>query len=59
MKFTMTIESGNAAMVEDVGAAVAEILRKVADAVDVGCYRDGVRDGNGNRVGSWELTTSE
>lgn len=35
--------------------AVADQLRKIADALDGGESYGSVRDGNGNTVGSWEL----
>ena len=35
--------------------AVANELRKIADAVDKGVRKMFVMDANGNRVGSWSL----
>lgn len=35
--------------------AVANELRKIADAVGGGCQNGAVMDANGNRVGSWRI----
>lgn len=54
MKFTLNIESDNAAMVDDPRRAVAYILASVAEKLDTN-DRGIVRDANGNKVGSFEL----
>ena len=70
MKCTINIEMDNAAFEEAAGAELAEILREVARRIEhldrtsfeayasVGSGRlDRVRDGNGNTVGSVEVTS--
>lgn len=60
MTFSLTIELGNAAM--ERGPDLANALCRVADFVsDFGTLADVVagstiRDENGNKVGSWEVT---
>ncbi len=58
MKFTLTIESDNAAMVDNTHGEVARILEETARKIREGEYWSGrVRDTNGNTVGSFELET--
>lgn len=52
MKFTLTIESGNAAM--QTPDDLAEALRRVADDVQAGRGAGYVKDRNGNSVGTYE-----
>lgn len=60
MRFTLTIESDNAAMVDAPQAEVSRILGEVACLVYEGdCYAGTVRDSNGNRVGRWALKVGE
>jgi hypothetical protein len=57
LEFTMSISSGNSGMQS--AADVARALRQVADRLDAGdadTYPHGVRDINGNTVGTWSLT---
>lgn len=54
-EFKLRIRLGNAAMMN--GADVADALRRVADVVqDSGDDSAGIRDLNGNTVGSWDLS---
>lgn len=55
MKFTLKIESDNAAMVDNTRAEVARILEEVARRVYEGVAVGSVRDANGNKVGSFVL----
>lgn len=58
MKFTLEVESGDAAFVQ-AGARheTARILREVANAVEEGYNEFTLRDINGNRVGTATLDT--
>ncbi len=57
MKFTITIELGNAAMLtqEDVARALEKTASKIRDYSDPPCSGEGGRviDANGNAVGRW------
>lgn len=57
MKFTLTIESDNAAMrkAEHVVSALREVAQRVRDGSDSGR----IRDINGNTVGEFELVDDE
>lgn len=57
MKFTLSIESDNAAMVDNPRYRVADILTNLAERlVKPNCISCGiVRDENGNKVGSFDL----
>lgn len=55
MKFTLAIESSNAAFTDDAAMEVSRILWEVRDALDKGEDSGVVRDINGNKVGSFEL----
>jgi hypothetical protein len=55
MKFTLTIESDNAAMVDDPRRAIVKILSRVADKLVTDHDCGVVRDENGNKVGSFDL----
>lgn len=55
MRFSLTIESENAAMVDATWAEVQTMLRAAAEDVGRGCNSGTLRDSNGNRVGSWSL----
>lgn len=67
MAFTLHVDTGNAAfynMTGEVhlpGPELARILRKLAETLEHGTHeQDGLlRDVNGNRVGSWEITERE
>ena len=53
MKFEMKIDSDN----EDNGPEmVAAALEHVAARIDAGYTSGQIRDGNGNRVGEWEMS---
>ena len=58
MKFELTIDCDNAAF-EDAGEELARIVSGVADTIrnrgSLGDTICGVRDSNGNTVGSWAL----
>jgi hypothetical protein len=59
MKFTLTIDLGNSAMDEpqDVARALDEVAFDLKRNGFVGEGESGlIRDLNGNRVGSWEVT---
>lgn len=64
MRFELNISTDNAAMVDDPPAAIAEVLRKLADKM-VGTYVPdkgswgNLYDVNGNKVGSWRFTHSD
>lgn len=59
MKFKLTIDSDNDAMVDMPAYAVAALLRETAGRLDDG-YANGVlRDVNGQPVGNWKLTVSK
>ena len=56
---TVTVETDNAAFGDTPEEALAEsarILRVVAGGMESGSLSGTVRDVNGNRVGTWELT---
>lgn len=59
MKFSLTIDSGNAAFDrEDHGVGTVEdILKFVAEMVGRGQIGGAIYDPNGNSVGDWELDT--
>ncbi len=60
MKFTLKIESDNAAMVDNPQEGVARILESVARLVHEGEYYSGtVHDSNGNTVGTWAMQVDE
>jgi hypothetical protein len=56
MRFTLSIDSGNAAMTN--GADVAERLRHVGHLLGAGHTSGAVTDGNGNTIGQWTLDTT-
>lgn len=59
MKFSLEIDSNNAAMVEDGAGEVCRILRVIRERIYNGA-RDGIlRDVNGNQVGSWAMEEPE
>lgn len=59
MKFTLTIESGNAALVEGGREELARMLGVVSADVTSGMASGYLRDYNGNSVGYWELETDD
>lgn len=57
MKFTLEIDSRDAAMVEDGAGEVCRLLRDVARKIESGLH-DGysiLRDVNGNKAGEWRI----
>lgn len=59
MKFSLEIDSENAAMVDDAAGEVQRILRIVSGKVESG-QRDGmIWDSNGNRCGTWTMEAPE
>lgn len=59
MKFSIEIDSRDAAMVEDGAGEVCRILRVVRERIYNGA-RDGIlRDVNGNKAGTWAMDTEE
>lgn len=54
MKFTLTIETIN----EDSGYdMIVRVLKTVARDVEFGFTEETIRDGNGNRIGEWRMTS--
>lgn len=57
--FTLDISTDNAAFEDEPAAEVARILRRIADKLEQG-QRDGIAaDVNGNRCGSFHLTSAD
>lgn len=52
MKFSLTIESDNAAFENDPQGEISRILRELHDEIDSGYAPEIVRDYNGNIVGT-------
>jgi hypothetical protein len=59
VKLNLTIETGNAAVVENPFGEVAALLREVAGDVDDMRTERVIRDANGHRVGTWTLQVEE
>lgn len=60
MKVIITVETGNAAFVDDPAGEVARILRRLACLFEKdGLHRRVVRDFNGNAVGLVEIEALE
>ncbi len=59
MKFTLKIESGDAAFEDFPEGEVARILRHVADLVKAGYRSAPLLDINGNRVGEYRYEEDE
>lgn len=59
VSFTLEIDSGYAALVDDPTAEIARLLRAVADKVAGGHESGKVSDDNGNTVGTFELEIEE
>ena len=59
MRFSLTIESGNAVMVDDTETAVSDMLKEAANSVQEGLTAGNLYDYNGHKVGSWFLTTKK
>ena len=57
-KFTIIIDTENAAFEDTPNEELARIIREVAQHLDRGYTSGGVRDVNGNRVGSFEFDES-
>jgi len=55
MEFKLQFNMDNAAFEEDDAGEVGKILEKVADDFISGLVSGGVRDSNGNTVGTWEI----
>ena len=59
MKFSLEIDSNDAAMAEDGAGETAGLLRRAAAMIECG-FRDGIlRDFNGNKVGTWYMEEPE
>ena len=54
--FKMYIDTANAAFDDGAELETARILREIADKLDAGELENSVRDFNGNKVGTFELT---
>ncbi len=54
--FKLTIDTDNAAFEDDREIEIARILTHVAHRIKSGVRAEAVRDVNGNRVGSFDLT---
>ena len=59
MKLTMTIESGNAAVVEDPEKAIERAMTDVLCRVRWGHKEGIIRDANGNTIGRWRTETED
>lgn len=59
VSFNLSIESGNAAIVEDPALAIADILSDVKRTLSDGYTSGMVTDVNGNRVGTWKLDQTD
>lgn len=59
MKFTLEINSDNAAFADDPAGEIARILRAVAQTVERGREEGPAVDVNGNRVGVWRIEGEE
>ena len=54
--FILKIDSlGNAAFSDQPNEEIARILREAAKNIESGLTNGVVRDGNGNKVGTWEI----
>src|SRR5215210_6748421 len=59
VKFTLSIGSSNAALVEDPEGVIAEMLQRAAAELQEGLREGRLRDpNNGQLVGRWELRTA-
>jgi hypothetical protein len=56
MKFSLTIDLQNDAFVPDVRNHLAQLLQLTAERVSEGLIAAPIRDLNGNRVGSFEVS---
>lgn len=61
MKFSLQIDSNDAAMADDGAGEVCRILRAVARKVESGLHDSTgtLRDSNGNRCGTWTMEEPE
>lgn len=59
MKFTLNVESDNAALVEGGREELARMLGDVSADITSGMASGYLRDYNGNSVGYWELETDD
>lgn len=55
MRFSLTVDMGNAAFDEAPSPELARILRDVATRVEDGEREGAVRDVNGNKVGTFKV----
>lgn len=55
VRFSMEIESGNAAFTEDAPGEVCRILEHVKTAVELNACGGVLHDINGNSVGTWSF----
>lgn len=54
-KFTLKIDTQNAAFDDDAELEVARLLRSIANRLEAGNYDGRIKDYNGNDVGSFNL----
>ena len=54
-KFTLKIDTQNAALDDDAELEVARLLRSIANRLEAGNYDGRIKDYNGNDVGSFNL----
>ena len=59
VKFSLDLESGNAAMVDQPSARVGAVPTDVATKVICGLDHGIIQDANGNTVGEWFLDVTE
>ena len=59
MKFTLEIESENAAFSESPEIETARLLRQTADRLETGDEYGKLMDYNGNGVGFWDMETPD
>ena len=56
VQLTLSLDSGNEAIVSDPLFALADLLQEqLVDRLRAGCDYGNLRDANGNTVGSWNL----
>ncbi len=56
MKATITVQMDNEAFTDYPASELARILRDLSEKVEAGIMVCAVMDGNGNRVGQFEVT---
>ncbi len=55
-KFTLTIKLGNAAFEPDYTPELVRILRTTASQIEQGQTEGNLRDVNGNKIGTFDIT---